>query len=305
MLVSMNDTIEIEGITKRFGDVLAVDGLSFTVRQGTITGFLGPNGAGKTTTLRMLLGLIKPTSGRATIAGRPYAELDRPFEAVGAALETSSFHPGRRADDHLRVLATAAGIDLLRVDEVLAQVGLSEAGRRRTRGFSLGMRQRLSLAAALLGQPRTLILDEPANGLDPEGVHWLRRFLRSFADAGGTVLVSSHLLSEVSLLVDDVVIVAGGRLVMQSSLAALSERAAPAVLVRSPQLAELQEALAVRGINAEAREGGALLVRGATTEDIGLTAVGSGIAIYEMAAERFDLEELFLEVTTTSKGDVR
>jgi ABC-2 type transport system ATP-binding protein len=305
MLVSMTNIIEVEGITKRFGDVRAVDRLSFTVRQGTITGFLGPNGAGKTTTLRMLLGLIRPTSGRATIAGRPYAELDRPFETVGAALETSSFHPGRRADDHLRVLATAAGIDVLRVDEVLAEVGLSEAARRRTRGFSLGMRQRLSLAAALLGQPRILILDEPANGLDPEGVHWLRRFLRSFADVGGTVLVSSHLLSEVSLLVDDVVIVAGGRLVTQASLAALSEQAAPGVVVRSPQPAELRAALAVQGIDAEAGGGGTLLVRGATTEGIGLTAAASGIAIYEMSGQPFDLEELFLELTTTSKGDVR
>jgi ABC-2 type transport system ATP-binding protein len=305
MLVSMTNIIEVEGITKRFGDVRAVDRLSFTVRQGTITGFLGPNGAGKTTTLRMLLGLIRPTSGRATIAGRPYAELDRPFETVGAALETSSFHPGRRADDHLRVLATAAGIDVLRVDEVLAEVGLSEAARRRTRGFSLGMRQRLSLAAALLGQPRILILDEPANGLDPEGVHWLRRFLRSFADVGGTVLVSSHLLSEVSLLVDDVVIVAGGRLVTQASLAALSEQAAPGVVVRSPQSAELRAALAVQGIDAEAGGGGTLLVRGATTEGIGLTAAASGIAIYEMSGQPFDLEELFLELTTTSKGDVR
>jgi ABC-2 type transport system ATP-binding protein len=305
MLVSMTNIIEVEGITKRFGDVRAVDRLSFTVPQGTITGFLGPNGAGKTTTLRMLLGLIRPTSGRATIAGRPYAELDRPFETVGAALETSSFHPGRRADDHLRVLATAAGIDVLRVDEVLAEVGLSEAARRRTRGFSLGMRQRLSLAAALLGQPRILILDEPANGLDPEGVHWLRRFLRSFADVGGTVLVSSHLLSEVSLLVDDVVIVAGGRLVTQASLAALSEQAAPGVVVRSPQSAELRAALAVQGIDAEAGGGGTLLVRGATTEGIGLTAAASGIAIYEMSGQPFDLEELFLELTTTSKGDVR
>jgi ABC-2 type transport system ATP-binding protein len=203
------------------------------------------------------------------------------------------------------VLATAAGIDVLRVDEVLAEVGLSEAARRRTRGFSLGMRQRLSLAAALLGQPRILILDEPANGLDPEGVHWLRRFLRSFADVGGTVLVSSHLLSEVSLLVDDVVIVAGGRLVTQASLAALSEQAAPGVVVRSPQSAELRAALAVQGIDAEAGGGGTLLVRGATTEGIGLTAAASGIAIYEMSGQPFDLEELFLELTTTSKGDVR
>jgi ABC-2 type transport system ATP-binding protein len=298
----MTNMIEVNGLTKRYGEVLAVDDLSFTVPEGTITGFLGPNGAGKTTTLRMLLGLVTPTSGSATVAGRPYAELARPVDAVGAALETSSFHPGRRADDHLRVLATAAGIDVVRVDEVLAEVGLSEAGHRRARGFSLGMRQRLSLAAALLGQPRLLVLDEPANGLDPEGVHWLRQFLRTFADRGGTVLVSSHLLTEVSLLVDDVVIVARGRLVTQSSLAELSGGATQGVRVRSPQAAKLQAALAAKGITSETIDDDTLHVTGASPEDIGQTAATSRVVVYEIGTERFDLEELFLDLTTNGAG---
>jgi len=305
MLRDMNNAIEVTGLTKRFDEVLAVDDLSFTVPEGTVTGFLGPNGAGKTTTLRMLLGLIKPTTGTATIFGRPFVELDRPFEAVGAALEASSFHPGRRARDHLRVLATAAGIPVARVDEVLAEVGLSEAATRRTRGFSLGMRQRLSLAAALLGEPRILILDEPANGLDPQGMHWLRAFLRSFADDGGTVLVSSHFLTEISLLVDEVVIVSHGRLVTQSSLAALSHHVTPTVRVRTPQAAELRSALAGNGIATEPIDNDTLHVLESTTESIGRIAASSGIVMYEIAAERFDLEERFLDLTTTTKGAVR
>jgi ABC-2 type transport system ATP-binding protein len=185
--------ISVQGLTKRFGDVLAVDRLSFEVGPGTVTGFLGPNGAGKTTTLRMLLGLVAPTSGTATIDGRPYRELADPLRRVGAVLEAGGFHPGRSARDHLRVLAKAAGLPAGRVGEVLEQVGLAAAGRRRVGGFSLGMRQRLGLAAALLGDPEVLVLDEPANGLDPEGVHWLRGLVR-----GRTVLVSSHLLAEVA-----------------------------------------------------------------------------------------------------------
>ena len=215
--------IEIQGLSKRFGEITAVDDLSFSTREGAVTGFLGPNGAGKTTTLRMLLGLVTPTEGTATVDGRPYAELADPTRHVGAVLESTSFHPGRRARQHLRVLATAAGLPLDRVDEVLAEVELAEAGDRRVKGFSLGMRQRLGLASALLGAPNVLILDEPTNGLDPEGVHWLRQYLRSFADRGGSVLVSSHLLAEVAQTVDDVVIIANGRLVIQSSLADLAQ----------------------------------------------------------------------------------
>ncbi len=218
--------------------------------EGTITGFLGPNGAGKATTLRMLLGLVTPTSATATIASRPYAELDAPFLHFGAVLEATSFHPGRRARDHPRVLAVAAGPPNDRVPAVLEQVGLGDAAHRRVKGFSLGMRQRLDLAAALLGDPQVLILDEPA-GLDPEGVHWLRQFLRSYADRGGTVLVSSHLLAEVAQTVDDVVIIDGGRLVRQSSLRELANEATPGVWVRTPQAAALRDTLMAQGITTE------------------------------------------------------
>jgi ABC-2 type transport system ATP-binding protein len=208
----MNGGITMDGLTKRYGTVTAVDQLSFEVRPGVVTGFLGPNGAGKTTTLRMLLGLVAPTAGRALIDGRRYAELDRPRRVVGAVLEASGFHPGRRGRDHLRILAEAGGIPRGRVAQVLDRVGLTEAGQRRVGGYSLGMRQRLGLAAALLGDPQVLVLDEPANGLDPAGMADLRDLLRELAAEGRTVLMSSHVLSEVAQTVDRVVIVAGGTL---------------------------------------------------------------------------------------------
>jgi ABC-2 type transport system ATP-binding protein len=198
-------------VTKRYGPMLAVDDLSFEIRPGAVTGFLGPNGAGKTTTLRMLLGLAAPSAGTATIFGRPYAELDVPLETVGAVLETSTFHPWRSARRHLRIVAGAAGIDQARVAEVLRLVDLAGAADRRVGGFSLGMRQRLGIAGALLGRPRLLVLDEPANGLDPEGIRWLRRLVRDYVRDGNSVLISSHLLSEVAHTVDDVVIIAAGR----------------------------------------------------------------------------------------------
>ena len=213
--------IELHGLTKRFGDVLAVDDLTLELTDGTITGFLGPNGAGKTTTLRMLLGLVAPTAGSATFEGRRYAELDAPARRVGAVLEASSFHPGRRAMDHLRVLASAAGLPTRLFDDAIGQVGLTEHGHRRVGGFSLGMRQRLALAAALLGEPAVLVLDEPTNGLDPEGVHWLRAFLRAQSEMGRTVVVSSHLLAEVAQTVDRVVILDHGRLVTSAALSEL------------------------------------------------------------------------------------
>jgi ABC-2 type transport system ATP-binding protein len=208
----MNGGITVDGLTKRYGPVTAVDGLSFEVEPGLVTGFLGPNGAGKTTTLRMLLGLVRPTAGRALIGGRRYAGLDQPRRAVGAVLEVTGFHPGRTGRDHLRVLAQAAGIPRSRVAPVLGQVGLADAADRRVRGYSLGMRQRLGLAAALLGDPRVLILDEPANGLDPAGMAKLRDLVRGLAAEGRTVLMSSHVLSEVAQTVDRVIIIAGGTL---------------------------------------------------------------------------------------------
>jgi ABC-2 type transport system ATP-binding protein len=210
--------IEVSGLTKRFGSVLAVDDLSFQVQRATVVGFLGPNGAGKTTTLRMLLGLVQPSAGTATVDGLAYKELAVPPTKIGAALEASSCYPGRTARNHLRVQAMSCGGTSARVDEVLDLVGLTDAADRRVGGYSLGMRQRLGLAAALVGDPEVLILDEPANGLDPEGVHWLRGMLRSFAEEGRTVLVSSHLLAEVAQTVDSVVILDRGRLVTQSSL---------------------------------------------------------------------------------------
>ena len=210
--------VSVQGLTKRYGEVTAIDGVSFSLQPGTVTGFLGPNGAGKSTTLRLLLGLATPTSGRALIGGQNYHDLERPSRVVGAVLESNDFHPGRTGRDHLRVLAAATSIDDCRVDRLLDLVGLASAGRRAVKTYSLGMRQRLGLAGALLGDPKVLVLDEPANGLDPAGVQWLRTVLRSFADEGGTVLVSSHLLAEVAQSVDRVLILAHGRIVADASL---------------------------------------------------------------------------------------
>jgi len=215
-------TIQLHGLVKRYGPVTAVDGLSFEVQPGTVTGFLGPNGAGKTTTLRMLLSLVAPDAGRATVNGRPYGELDEPLHQVGAVLEAASFHPGRTARAHLRIQALAAEVDESRIEDVLDLVGLADAAGRRVGGFSLGMRQRLGLATALLADPEVLILDEPANGLDPEGVRWLRGLLRGFAAEGGTVLVSSHMLAEVAQTIDAVVIIDRGRLIAQGLVAELT-----------------------------------------------------------------------------------
>src|SRR3954471_13608043 len=293
--------IEIENLSKRFGDVAAVDDLSFTVRAGTVTGFLGPNGAGKSTTLRMLLGLVTPTAGTATIGGKRYADLDAPFRHVGAILEADAFHPGRRARDHLRVLALAAELPLSRAGAVLDEVDLGGAANRPVKGFSLGMRQRLALAGALLGEPDVLILDEPANGLDPEGINWLRHYLRAFADRGGTVLVSSHLLAEVAQTVDDVVIIAHGRLVTQSSLAELSGRTRSAVRVRTPQMAALRDALGAQGVMSEAVGADTLVALETTADAVGLAAAGSGAVVYELSPERLSLEDVFLQLTGASR----
>jgi ABC-2 type transport system ATP-binding protein len=294
--------ISVQGLTKRFGDVLAVDQLDFDVDPGTVTGFLGPNGAGKTTTLRMLLGLVAPTSGTATIGGRPYHELADPARRVGAVLEASGFHPGRTARDHLRVLVTAAGLDQGRVDVVLEQTGLAAAARRRVGGFSLGMRQRLGLAAALLGDPEVLVLDEPANGLDPEGVHWLRGLVRGLADQGRTVLVSSHVLAEVAQTVDRVVIIDRGRLVAQSTLADLTAGADRTVRVRTPQPEALRDLLVARDAIVTLDGPDQLVVAGATTEQVGQAAAAGGVVLHEMRFERSNLEDVFLELTR-EKGD--
>jgi ABC-2 type transport system ATP-binding protein len=286
-----------ESLTKRFGSVLAVDDLSFTLAPGTITGFLGPNGAGKTTTLRMLLGLAEPTSGRSLVLGKPYAELDHAALSVGAVLEATDFHPGRSGRDHLRTLGRAVGLPDSRADDVLRTVELQKAGSRRVKGYSLGMRQRLGLAGALLGDPELLILDEPANGLDPEGVRWLRDFLRTFASGGRTVLISSHVLAEVAQTVDQVLIITHGRLVVESSLPQLTSRVGGMVRVRTPKPDQLQDALRNEHLEAT-RDQQTLVVRGADTDRVGEIAFEAGIPIHELLTEGSSLEEIFLELTS-------
>jgi len=289
--------VEVRELTKRYGSTTAVDGLSFTIRRGAITGFLGPNGAGKSTTLRALLGLVHPTAGDARVEGAPYAKLHDPLGTVGAVLESESFHPGRSGRNHLRVQAAAAGLPAERVDEVLATVELTDAARRRVGGYSLGMRQRLSVAGALLGKPRLLVLDEPANGLDPEGIRWLRTFLRTFAVDGGTVLISSHVLPEVAQIVDEVVIIHRGRLVAQEPLEALTARsAAGAVVVKSPEAARLHEALSRAGLEVVPVGDTELRVAGAA-ERVGEVAAAEGIVLHELRTEGASLEEVFLELT--------
>ena len=293
----MAPVVRAESLTKRFGNLTAVDDLSFLLEAGTITGFLGPNGAGKTTTLRMLLGLARPTQGRALIFERPYAEIEQPALRIGAVLEATDFHPGRSGRNHLRTLSAAAGIPDSRVDEVLRTVELDGAANRRVKGYSLGMRQRLGLAAALLGDPELLVLDEPANGLDPEGVRWLRDFLRAFAASGQTVLVSSHVLAEVAQTVDHVLIISRGKLVRESRLDELTAGIGGAVRVRSPEAGQLREALERDGITAT-EASGALFAQGTTSERVGEIAAAAGIVLHELRLEQSSLEEVFLELTT-------
>jgi ABC-2 type transport system ATP-binding protein len=288
--------LEVRGLTKRFGSTTAVDGLTFAIEPGRITGFLGPNGAGKTTTLRMLLGLVHASAGDALVEGVPYRRLRDPARSVGAVLEASSYHPARSGRNHLRVLATAAGIPRARVDETLRQVELEAAADRPVKTYSLGMRQRLSVAGALLGEPRLLVLDEPANGLDPEGIRWLRRFLRSFAADGGTVFISSHVLAEIAQLADEVVIIHRAKLVAHEPLAALTARAAGGTIVRSPDSGRLRERLAEEGIEADAAEDGELHVA-SPPERVGEIAAAAGIVLHELRGESASLEEAFLELT--------
>jgi ABC-2 type transport system ATP-binding protein len=289
--------IVVAGLSKVFGTVRAVDNLSFTVEPGSVTGFLGPNGAGKTTTLRMLLGLVTPTSGTATIGGIPYGQISHPMRTIGAVLEASSFHPGRTARNHLRVYAAASGIPDRRADEVLARVGLTDAANRKVRGFSLGMRQRLGLAFALLGDPRVLLLDEPANGLDPEGIRWLRGFQRSLADEGRTVLVSSHLLTEVQQSADRVVILSRGQLVREGSVDELERGAGETVVVRTPSLDQLGNAIAAAGGAATRSGEDELRVTGLEAKAVGHVAFESQVELHELRTERADLEKLFFQLT--------
>jgi ABC-2 type transport system ATP-binding protein len=286
--------IEFAGVTKRFGTVTAVSDLSFRVEPGRVTGFLGPNGAGKTTTLRMLLGLVTPTAGSATIGGVRYRDLPSPLSSVGSALEAASFHPGRTARDHLGVYATAARIDPKRVPVVLDTVGLSAHATRRVGGYSLGMRQRLGLAFALLGDPGVLVLDEPINGLDPEGIKWIRGFLRQLAAEGRTVLISSHLLSEVQQSVDEVVIIARGTLVHRGPLSSLEiEGAATKVIVDSPNREQLLAALTAASATFEVARAG-ILVSGLEPGQIGHIAFVAGVEVSSLHRQKSGLEDSFL-----------
>jgi ABC-2 type transport system ATP-binding protein len=288
--------IEVANLTKRYGPVLAVDDLSFRAEPGRVTGFLGPNGAGKTTTLRALVALLHPTSGSATVLGRPYPELDDPARTVGAILESNAFHPGRTGRNHLRTIARAAGIGDGRVDEVLALVDLQGAAGRRTKGYSLGMKQRLSLAGALLGDPQVLVLDEPANGLDPQGIRWLRDLLRSLAAGGRTVLVSSHVLSEIAQLADDVVIIAKGRLITQARVQDVLAGAVRGTKVRSPQRDRLAGALERAGVVARPVGEDGLSVD-AEAAAVGEVAAAEQIVLHELGSDAGTLEEVFLELT--------
>jgi ABC-2 type transport system ATP-binding protein len=295
--------IEISGLTKRFGAVSAVDRLTFAVAGGTVTGFLGANGAGKTTTMRMLLGLIAPTEGTAKINGRAYRDLPDRTHHVGATLEATSLHPGRTARDHLRVRALAGRIAARRVSEVLDLVDLTAAADRRISGFSLGMRQRLGLASALLGDPEVLILDEPANGLDPEGVRWLRGLLKDLGAAGRTILVSSHALAEVALTADHVVVIDHGRLVTEAALDALLATQREFVSVRTADPRRLTRILADEGGTTTVR-GDRLEVVGLSSEQIGVIAARHGIPLFETVATTPDLEEVFLSLTAAGRKDL-
>jgi ABC-2 type transport system ATP-binding protein len=290
--------IEVANLTKRFRKTVAVDDLSFKIREGAITGFLGPNGAGKTTTLRVILGLVHPTAGQATVMGRLYRQLESPTQQVGAVLEATDFHPGRSGRNHLRVLAAATGIPRSRVEEVLQIVDLQDAAGRRAGGYSLGMRQRLSLAGALLGDPRILVLDEPANGLDPQGIRWLREFLRSLAAEGRTIFISSHVLAEVEQIVDEVVIIHRGKFVVQATTAELVARAAGGIRARSPQADRLRAALEEAGVKVASSEGDLLTLADATTAQVGEIAAAKGIVLHELVAESSSLEEAFLDLTS-------
>jgi ABC-2 type transport system ATP-binding protein len=294
--------IEVERLTKRFGSTLAVDDLSFSVKPGLVTGFLGPNGAGKSTTMRAILGLVRPTSGDTAVLGQRYRQLGNPARRVGALLETFDAHPGRSGRNHLRVLALAAGVPRSRVEEVLTLVDLSDASSRRVKAYSLGMRQRLGLAAALLGDPEVLVLDEPANGLDPQGIRWLRGFLRSLASEGRTILISSHVLAEVAQTVDEVVIIHRGRLVRHAAMSEVEAMTAGATRVRSPEAERLAALLLDEHVDVRAAGDGQLSVSG-PPERVGEIAAANGVVLHELTVERATLEEVFLELTGEDPGE--
>jgi ABC-2 type transport system ATP-binding protein len=292
--------IEVRELTKRFGATLAVDTLTFTVKPGHVTGFLGPNGAGKSTTMRAVLGLDRPSSGEALVNGRRYESVRRPMHEVGALLDANAVHGGRTAYNHLRCLARSNGIGRGTVISVLEQVGLAGVARRRVRGFSLGMKQRLGIAAALLGDPGVLLFDEPVNGLDPEGIRWIRELMRSLAAEGRTVLISSHLMSEMALTADLVVVIGRGRLIAETSVDDLAERFRRDVLVRTPSAAAMTRALTAAGAMVQADATGGLSVRGLDAPDIGDLALARGLGVHELTPRSASLEEAYLELTGDS-----
>lgn len=294
----MVPAVAVEHLTKRYGETVAVDDLTFSIPHGTIAGFLGPNGAGKTTTFRMLVGLATPTSGSATVLGGPYEALRNPVDRVGAMLEVSGYHPARTARNHLLLLARTAGIPTVNVNELLDLVELGEAADRKVGGFSSGMRQRLGLAAALIGDPELLLLDEPANGLDPKGIRWLRQFLRELAHAKGkTIFVSSHILAEVSQMVDEVVIINRGRLITQGPVANVVANMGRTVVVRSPDIGRLAGLLRGREATVNYDNADRILVSGVDIEEVGRLAAAEGVVLYELSEHGVSLEETFLALT--------
>jgi ABC-2 type transport system ATP-binding protein len=294
--------IEVRGLTKEFGPTKAVEDLTFTVQPGMVTGFLGPNGAGKSTTMRMILGLDRPTAGTALIDGKPYHDLKQPLRTVGALLDAKWVHPNRSAKAHLQWMAASNGIPMSRVDEVLRLVGLTEVAGKKAGGFSLGMSQRLGLAATLLGDPKVLLFDEPVNGLDPEGIVWIRKFMQRLAAEGRTVLVSSHLLSEMALTAEHLVVIGRGRLIADTTVKQFVDRSSEStVRVRSPQLDALRSALTSQGLTVRedgtSELGGALIVLEATTDVVGQIAGSQGIVLHELAAQQGSLEDAFMKLT--------
>jgi ABC-2 type transport system ATP-binding protein len=293
--------IEARGLTKRYGAKLAVDDLTFTVRPGAVTGFLGPNGAGKSTTMRMIMGLDAPSAGTVTVNGKPYAEHARPLHEVGALLEARAVHTGRSARNHLLAMAATAGIGARRVEEVIDMVGLADVASKRVGSFSLGMGQRVGIASALLADPETLILDEPVNGLDPDGVRWIRNLLRGLADQGRTVFLSSHLMSEMALTADHVIVVGRGRLLRDQSMSEfIAAASTDLVRVRSPQARQLAEILAGEGVTVADVAEGVLEVTGLPSEQIGTAAAAAQITLFELATQGASLEEAYMSLTEAS-----
>ena len=294
--------IDVNHVTKRYGERTAVDDLSFQVNPGIVTGFLGPNGAGKSTTMRVILGLDAPTSGHSTVNGKSYRDLSAPLHEIGAMLEARAIHTGRSAHDHLVAMAQTHGIGRRRVSEVIDLVGLTEVAHQRAGGFSLGMGQRLGIAAALLGDPSTVILDEPANGLDPEGILWIRNLLKGLAAEGRTVFLSSHLMSEIALTAEHLVVIGRGRMIADTSVAEIVEQASrhAMVLVRTPQADELARALRGEGVTIDGGEAGALEVHGLSGPEIGAVAAREGVVLHELTPQRASLEQAFMSLTGDS-----